>query len=311
MRYNMKILVTGANGNLGNYLCQNLLDRGHSVRALVHYNTHNIERFGNKIEVRKGDIRFEDECFEAAKDCDGIIHLAACINVDRSRFHPRLFYETNVHGTMNILEAARKYDCKVILKSTCEIIGNIPEGKADEEYPFKQPLSPYASSKYAAEAYCFSYHKTYDLKVNIARGFNLCGPRQKIGYKGAVVPIFVDKALSNNPLIIFGDGNQTRDYTDVRDNVRGLALLIESNHRGELFHLCSGNEVSINMVAKTVNKLTGNTKGIIHQNGRPGELRRSVGDNTKAKTMLEWEPTISFEETVQGVIAFQKGNNSI
>ena len=291
-------------------MCEELLNRGHTVRAMVHYNTDNIDRLKDKLEIRKGDVRFIDECYEATKNCDAVIHLAACINVDRSRFHPRLFYETNVGGTMNILEASRKYDCKTILMSTCEILGNIPLGKANEDYPFKQPRSPYASSKYAAEAYCFAYHQTYGLQVNIARGFNLCGPRQKVGYKGALIPIFVHKFLNNESPVIFGDGKQSRDYTDVRDNVKGLANIIESKYKCELFHVCSAKETSITEIALMIKELTNSNKEILYGKSRPGEIQRSVGDNTKIKKYLGWEPEISLQKTIQDVIRFQKSNGS-
>jgi UDP-glucose 4-epimerase len=306
----MRILVTGANGNLGNYLCEELLSRGHSVRAMTHYNSHNLTRLKKDLEIVKADIRFADECFESSKDCDSIIHLAACINVDRSRFHPRLFYETNVQGTMNMLEASRINDCTMVYMSTCEVLGNIPIGKASEEYSFKQPCSPYASSKYAAESYCYAYYSTYGLQVNVARGFNLCGPRQKRGSKGAVIPIFVNQILSGNPPIIFGDGKQTRDYVDVRDNVKGLSLLAESNFKGELFHLCSGKETSVNEISSTIIGQLGSKLKPIYRDARPGELRRSVGDNAKIKSLLDWEPTISFDSMVSDVINYQKSQLS-
>lgn len=287
---------------MGNYMCEELVNRGHAVRAMTHYNTHNLDRLRDRVEIVKADIRFQDECVEAAEDCDCVIHLAACIHVDRSRRYPRLFWETNVGGTMNMLEAARRRDCRMVHMSTCEVLGNIPVGKADETYPFKQPRSPYAASKYAAEAYCHSYHATYGLPVNIARGFNLCGPRQKRGGKGALIPIFVDLALRGKPLTIYGDGLQTRDYTDVRDVVKGLRLLAESTYRGELFHLCSGVETTVNKIAELVLELTGSNVKPIHGPPRPGELRRSVGDNAKAWKMLGWNPEIPLRQTVQDVV---------
>lgn len=303
----MNVLVTGANGSLGNYLCEELVARGHTVRAMTHYNTHNLARLRDRLEIVKADIRFQDECNEATADCDCIIHLAACIHIDRSRYYPQLFYETNVRGTMNLLEAARRHDCRMVYMSTCEIIGNIPEGKADEEYPFKQPRSPYAASKYAAEAYCHSYHATYDLPVNIVRGFNLCGPRQKIGSKGALIPTFVDLALKGQPPTIYGDGQQIRDYTDVRDIVKGLRLLAESTHQGELFHLCSGIETTVNTIADLIIELTGSNLTPVHGSARPGELLRSVGDNAKAQKLLGWTPEIPLRQTVQDVVSHLSG----
>ncbi len=300
----MQVLVTGANGNLGNYVCEELVRGGHVVRAMTHYNTHNITRLRNKVEIVKADIRFQDECREAADGCDGIIHLAACIHVDRSRHHPLLFYETNVRGTMNMLEACRREDAKFVHMSTCEVLGNIPEGKADEGYSVKHPCSPYGSSKHAAESYCYAYHETYGLPINIVRGFNLFGPRQKPGGKGAVIPIFIEQVLRGQPPTIYGSGEQTRDYVDVRDVSRGIRSVLESEYRGELFHLCTGVETSINTLAEKVIAACNAEMVPVHVDGRPGELMRSVGDYSKAKRMLGWGPQLSFDETLREVVEY-------
>ena len=299
----MRVLVTGAAGFIASHLCEWLLERGHEVRALVHYGEANIEHLNGIIDVVKGDIRFPDECKEAAKGVEAIAHLAALIHVDRSRRYPQLFWETNVGGTMNMLEAARLNDAAFMQMSTCEIIGNIPTGRADEEYPFKQPRSPYAASKYAAEAYCHAYHATYGLG-RIARCFNITGPRQKSGGKGAVVPTWINRVLGGEPPLIYGSGLQTRDYTDVRDIVRGLTLMLESSEsKGELIHFCSGLELTIKDVALKIVEKCGSDLSPVHVDGRPGELIRSVGDNKKALRLLGWQPTISFEETLRDMIA--------
>lgn len=271
---------------------------------MVHYNTDNLDHIKDKIEIVKADIRFQDECLEACKDVDAIIHTAACIHVDRSRQYPQLFYETNVGGTMKMLEAGRREDAKFIHISSCEVLGNIPEGKADEEYAFKQPRSPYASSKHAAESYCHSYHTTYDLSINIVRPFNYRGPRQKLGKKGAVIPTFVDKVLRGQPPTIYGSGDQTRDYVDARDVARGIALIIESKYRGEMFHLCTGVEISINEVAAKIIEACNAEMTPIYIDARPGELIRSVGDYSKARRLLGWEPQYSFEETLRDVVEY-------
>jgi len=300
----VKVLVTGAAGFLGSHLCDILLRRGHEVRAMVHYNTANIAHLKNQLETVKGDIRFPDECLEAARGIDAVAHLAACIHVDRSRRYPRLFYETNVEGTMNILEASRAEDAKFVQMSSCEVIGNIPEGKANEEYPFKQPCSPYAASKQSAESWCFAYHKTYGLPINIIRGFNLCGPRQKRGKKGAVIPIFIERVLNGSPPLIYGSGIQTRDYIDARDVAQGITRLLESDYRGELFHLCSGVEVSIiDLTWKILTACESNLKPKFIE-ARPGELLRSVGDYSKAEQTLGWHPEISHEQSLTDTVEY-------
>ena len=268
---------------------------------MVHYGTKNIDHLKGKLEVVRGDIRFPDECMEAAKGVDAVAHLAALIHVDRSRRYPRLFWETNVGGTMNMLEAARRRDTVFLYMSSCEALGNIPQGKADEEYPFKQPQSPYAASKYAAEAYCHAYYATYGFS-RIARCFNITGPRQKSGVKGAVVPTWINRVLDGEPPLIYGSGLQIRDYTDVRDVVRGLALMLESDAKGELIHFCSGRELTIKDIAMKIVEGCNSNLLPIHVDKRLGELLRSVGDNRKALRLLGWRPVIPFEETLRDMI---------
>lgn len=304
----MLVLISGSAGFLGSHICDLLLDKGHEVRAMVHYNTENLGHIKDKIEIIKADIRFQDECLESSEGVDAIIHTAACIHVDRSIRYPRLFYETNVEGTMNMLEACRKEEASLIHMSSCEVLGNIPVGKADETYPFKNPCSPYASSKHAAESYCFAYHSTYDLPINIVRGFNLCGPRQKLGEKGAVIPRFIDMVLKGNPPIIYGQGDQTRDYIDARDVAKGIVTLLESDYEGELFHLCSGQEISIRELACKIIKACSVVNRPVHIEGRPGELMRSVGDYGKAERLLGWIPSLSLEQSLKDTVEYMRPN---
>lgn len=299
------ICIFGANGNVGSYLVRYLVERGESVRAVTHYATQNLEGVKG-VEVVKADIRFADEVYDAVRGCDRVINLAALIHVDQSRHIPLLFYETNVRGTMNVLDAARRIDASVVHMSSCEVLGNISEGKASEDYPYRYPMSPYAASKASAEAYCYSFKQTYDMRINVARGFNLCGPRQRKGEKGAVIPIFVDKVLHGEAPRIYGDGEQIRDYLDVRDLVRGLCDLMDSELDGELVHFCSGVPVSINELAKLVIEVAGSDLKPIHVEGRPGELLRSVGDYSKAMRLLRWVPTIPLSRTVRDVVEYHR-----
>ena len=299
------ILISGANGSVGSYLVRHLVEAGEEIRAMTHYATHNLEGIKG-IEIVKADIRFADEVYDAMRGCDKVYHLAALVHVDQSRHIPILFYESNVKGTMNVLDAARRCDASVVHMSSCEVLGNIPEGKASEDYPFRYPCSPYASSKMAAESYCFSYKSTYDMRINVARGFNLSGPRQKKGEKGAVIPIFVDKVLHGEVPRIYGDGEQIRDYLDVRDLVKGLRGLMDSDLDGELVHFCSGVPVSVNDLAGMVLEAAGSNLSPVHVEGRPGELLRSVGDYSKAKRLLRWIPEIPLRDTIRDVVEYHR-----
>jgi len=299
----MRALVTGANGNIGSYLCEELLRCGYDVRAMTHYGDNNIAHLKDKLEIVRADIRYADEARDAARDCQQIYHLAALIHVDHSRRVPELYYEANVRGTMNVLEAARAEGADVVHMSSCEIIGDTSAvEKADELFMGRQPMSPYASSKFVAEGCVWAWNYTYDMKVNVARGFNLTGPRQRKGEKGAVIPIFVDKVMRGQPPRIYGDGGQVRDYIDVRDLVQGLRMFMGSNLRGELIHFCSGEPTSIKRLAEMIIEEAGADLEPEYVEARPGELRWSVGCNDKARRVLNWAPETPLRQTIRDLI---------
>lgn len=301
------VLISGANGSVGSYLCEELLSHGYDVKAMVHYGDQNIAHLRDRLEIVRADFRFADEARDAARGCQQVYHLGALIHVDHSRRVPELYYEANVRGTMNMLEAARAEGADFVYMSSCEIIGDTSTvEKADESYMGRQPMSPYACSKLAAEGYCWAWASTYDLRVNVARGFNLTGPRQRRGEKGAVIPIFVDRVMRNQPPRIYGDGGQVRDYIDVRDLVRGLRLLMESPLRGELVHFCSGEATTIKQLAEMIIEEAGANIFPEYVDARPGELRWSVGCNEKAQRLLGWSPTIPLRQTIRDLIAAWK-----
>jgi UDP-glucose 4-epimerase len=297
------ILISGANGSIGSCLVRYLTPE-YQVRAMTHYNSENIPK---GVEVVKADLRFRDDVDDAVRGCDTIIHLAAQIHVDVSRAYPELFYETNVRGTMNVLEAARRHDAFVIHMSSCEVLGHIQEGRADESWPYRWPMSPYAASKLAAEQYCLSWYHTYGLNVSIARGFNLVGPYQRPGSKGALIPKITQMVLRGEAPTIYGGGGQIRDYIDVRDLCMGLEALLHGDHRGELFHFCSGVGVTVNQVIALILKVTDSDLKPIHVEGRPGELLRSVGYAGKALRVLGWRPRISLGQSIRDVAEAQRG----
>lgn len=306
----MKILVTGGTGFIGSHLVEILLDRGFEVRVLAHLHTFNIEHLSSnpRLEIAKGDIRIPDDCTKAVKGCDLVAHLATLISVDYDIKHPKPFWDTNVGGTFNMLDASLTEDVdRFVYMSSCEILGNIPKGKADENFPIRLPRSPYAASKYAAESYCRNFFSIYGFPVTIIRGFNVFGLRQRPGERGAVIPTLIIRVLQNEPPIIYGDGRQSRDYTYVKDVVHGLAKALNvKGIEGEIIHICSGIERSINEIAGKVIEACGSDIKPVHIKARPGELMRSVGDNTKAKAVLGWKPKYSFEEGLRLTISAYK-----
>jgi dTDP-glucose 4,6-dehydratase len=298
----MSILVIGGCGFIGSHLVEELLERGKKVAVVgFHCQLENLAHLDGKYESIRGDIR--DKAFIDGlihSDIEGILHLAALINVDQSIQSPELFLETNVTATVNIMEAARKRNIpKLLYMSTCEVYGNIPQGKADESHP-TNPRSPYAASKFAAERYLLAYSYSYDLpKITVIRGFNQYGPRQSAGQAGAVIPRFITKLLRGQKIQVHGDGNQTRDYVYVKDTVRGLADAFgKSLPHGEVINLATGKETSIRDIALATCKLAGRDpqKYIEYVEDRPGQLMRSCGDYGKAEKLLNWKPTIAFEQ---------------
>jgi len=309
-----KILVTGAAGYIGSHLTERLLDMGLEVKVLIHSNSQKIQHLlGNpKLEIVRGDVRIPNDCTEAVKGCDIVVHLAALISIDHSIEHSKTFWDINVGGTFNMLGASFSEDIdRFIYMSSCEILGNIPEGKADENYPKKFLRSPYAASKYAAEAYCQGYYFAHKFPIVITRGFNVFGPRQKPGERGAVIPTFIKKALRNEPLLIYGDGNQIRDYLYVKDVADALAkAVITHGISGEVIHICSGIGRSINEIAPKIISICHSHSKLIHLEASPSEISRSVGDNTKAKKLLKWKPRFSFDDGLKKTVQWFKPNDT-
>lgn len=261
------------------------------------------------VELIKGNICDLDICKKAVDGCEIVSHLAALISVDHSIKQPRPFWEVNVGGTFNMLEAAASAEIdRFHYMSSCEIYGNIPAPtNADENYPICIPRSPYAASKYAAESYCQAYHATYGFPVVIIRPFNVFGPRQNPGARGAVIAKFITGVINGEPPLIFGDGKQSRDWTFVGNIVEGVfRALVSKKSIGETINLCNGIGRSVKEVAFKIIDLCGK-KGKVdakYIQARPGELFRSVGDYSKAKKILNWQPKIGFEEGLKRTIDF-------
>jgi UDP-glucose 4-epimerase len=241
---------------------------------------------------------------------DVVFHLAAQIHVDRSIIEPRLTYEINVLGTLNILEAARRYDIKrVIHTSTSEVYGSAQYAPMDENHPLKAP-HPYGASKIAADRMCYSYIQTYSMNICIVRPFNTFGPRQKdVGY-GGVISIFVKRVLNNLPPLIYGDGEQSRDYTYINDLIEAYDLILNNNEPiEEPINIGSGREIKVIDLANKIIALC-DKKGLVEPvnvEPRPGEVRRLIADSSKARSLLKWEPQYTIEQGLKEFIKwFQK-----
>jgi len=310
----MRILITGGAGFIGSHLSEKYTLEGHTVLCLDNFmngdlgNIRGLLNYKN-FKLIKGDVRDVDLLEKIVRDADVIIHLAAQIHVDRSIIEPRLTYDINVFGTLNILELARRYDVeKLIYTSTSEVYGSAQYIPMDEKHPLNAP-HPYGASKIAADRMCHAYIETYGLNICIMRPFNTFGPRQKdTGYGGAI-SIFVRRVLSGNPPIIYGDGEQTRDYMYIEDLAKAYELVLKHKKPiKEPINFGTGKETRIIDLAKTIITLCGKQKKIkpVHVAPRPGEVQRLIADCTKAKNLLGWLPQYHLEDGLKKFVDWYK-----
>ncbi len=309
----MKILITGGAGFVGSHLCDKYTKNGDTVLCLDNFMNGNLMNIRHLINYRNfklinGDIRDFDLLEKIMRDVDAVFHLAAQIHVDRSIIEPNLTYEINVLGTQNVLEVARMYDVeKVIHASTSEVYGSAQCAPMDEKHPLNAP-HPYGASKIAADRMCHAYIETYGMNVCIMRPFNLFGPRQKDSGYGGAISLFTKRVLSNMPPIIYGDGEQTRDYTYIEDIVEAYGFILNSKPIREPINFGTGKEIKVIDLANEIIELCGKTGKIkpVHVEQRPGEVKRLVADITKAKELLGWKPKHMIENGLKKFIDWYK-----
>ncbi len=303
MKGTEKILVTGADGFIGSHLTELLLAKGYRVKALSYYNSFNnwgwledIER-NAKLEIISGDIRDPFFCQEIAQDVDVILHLAALIAIPYSYIAPQSYVDTNVQGTLNICEAAKKAKCKkVVITSTSEVYGSAKYVPIDEKHPL-QPQSPYSASKIGADAMAMSYYNSFDLPLVIARPFNAYGPRQSAR---AVIPNMIIQMLHGKNIHI-GDATPTRDFNYVEDLGNGFITLMEKDIPfGNIFNIGSNYEISIGDVFDLLKKIMNSDAKLVVDPARirpsKSEVRRLWCDNNKLKETTGFTPSTKFED---------------
>jgi len=300
----MSTLVTGGAGFIGRWIVKGLLSKRHRVVALDNLSNgslKNIREFANNqnFTFLKGDIlgrKKLDIVFR--KGIDACIHLAAQINVQESIDRPELTFENNIVGTYNVLEECRKNDAKLILVGTCMVYDMAVSRPINERHPLK-PASPYASSKLAGEELALSYCHAYGLPVVVTRPFNTYGPFQKSNLEGGVVSIFIQRTLEGKPLLVFGNGKQTRDLLYVEDCADFVIRATFSKGAvGEVINAGSGRDVSINDLALMICKDKRKIKHVPHLHPQ-SEIRRLVCDYSKARRILNWRPKTSLEDGIK------------
>jgi len=307
-----KILVTGAGGFIGSHLVEELVKKGYKVRAFVHYNSFNRwgwldygdKKIKNSIEIFAGDVRDPNGVKESMRNIDVVFHLAALIGIPYSYHSPDTYVDTNIKGTLNILQAARGLDIeKVICTSTSEVYGTAQFVPITEEHPIN-PQSPYSATKASADFLALSFYRSFNLPLSIIRPFNTYGPRQSAR---AVIPTIITQIASGKTRIKLGSISPTRDLTYVKDTVEGFIKVAESEKSiGKVINIGSNFAISIEDLAILISKLM-NTKIKIEeeaQRQRPekSEVERLCADNANAKRLLEWSPKYTLEEGLKETI---------
>ncbi|HWW66817.1 MAG TPA: SDR family oxidoreductase [Solirubrobacterales bacterium] len=297
----MTLLVTGGAGFIGSHLVQRLLDEDHRVRVLDNFATghrQNIQAVIDEIELIEGDLQSYERVNNAVRGCELVFHLGALPSVPRSVQDPLTSNASNVVGTLNVLLAARDEDVKrVVYASSSSVYGASDELPQREEMP-SLPIAPYAVSKLAGEGYCRAFNRVYGLETVSLRYFNVFGPRQDPRSQyAAVIPNFVSAVLAGEPLVIHGDGEQSRDFTYV-DNAVDANLLAAGAEgaTGETLNVACGTSVSLNEIVAQLGELSGTEVDAVHDEPRPGDIRHSLADVSRAREVLGYEPAIDFDE---------------
>lgn len=301
-----KILVTGADGFIGSHLTECLVQEGYDVRAFVNYNSfnswgwldHSPQEIVSQVEIFSGDIRDPHGVKKAMENCDVVMHLAALIAIPYSYHSPDTYVDTNIKGTLNIMQAARELGVeKVIHTSTSEVYGTAKFVPITEDHPL-QGQSPYSASKIGADQMALSFYNSFGLPVSIIRPFNTYGPRQSAR---AVIPTIITQIAAGQKTIKLGSLHPTRDFNYVKDTVRGFISMAQSDRSvGEVINIGSNYEVSIGQTAEFIAELMGQDIEIVTEDNRlrpeKSEVERLWADNSKAKELLGWEPDYSGTE---------------
>lgn len=313
-----KILITGADGFIGSHLVEELVKKGYGVKAFVLYNSFNTwgwldtlsKDILDNIEIFQGDVRDPNGVKEAMKGVDAVFHLAALIAIPFSYHSPDTYVDTNIKGTLNILQAARDLGTKrVLVTSTSEVYGTAQYVPIDELHPY-QGQSPYSATKIGADRLAESFYRSFDLPVSIVRPFNTYGPRQSAR---AVIPTIITQLLAGKDEIKLGSLTPTRDFNYVKDTVNGFIEIYKSNNTiGQEINIATQQEVSIGQLAEELIRQINPTARIIcdEQRLRPekSEVNRLLGSNQKIIALTDWKPLYTFEQGIAETIEFLKQN---
>lgn len=313
-----KILVTGSDGFIGSHLVEELIKQGYKVKAFVYYNSFNtwgwLDSFPkailNEIEIFQGDVRDPNGVREAMKDVDKVFHLAALIAIPFSYHSPDTYVDTNIKGTLNVLQAARDLGTnRVLITSTSEVYGTAQYVPIDEQHPY-QGQSPYSATKIGADRLAESFYRSFSMPITIVRPFNTYGPRQSAR---AVIPTIITQLLAGKEEIELGSLTPTRDFNYVKDTANGFIEIAKSDKTiGEEINIASQQEISIgHLVTELIRQINPEARIVCdEQRLRPekSEVNRLLGSNEKIKRLTNWKPQYTFEQGLAETIEFFRHN---
>ena len=309
-----KVLVTGADGFIGSHLTEELVKKGYSVKAFALYNSFNTwgwldtlpKDVMEGVEVFTGDVRDPNGVRTAMQDVDEVFHLAALIAIPFSYHSPDSYVDTNIKGTLNVLQAARDLRTeRILVTSTSEVYGTAQYVPIDEKHPY-QGQSPYSATKIGADRLAESFYRSFNLPVSIVRPFNTYGPRQSAR---AVIPTIISQLLAGKEEIKLGSLTPTRDFNYVKDTAAGFIAIAESDKTiGQEINIATQQEISIGALAKEIISLFNAEAGFVcdEQRLRPekSEVNRLLGSNKKIKELTDWKQSYTFEEGIAETIAW-------
>jgi UDP-glucose 4-epimerase len=314
----VKYLITGGAGFIGSHLSESLISRGNEVVIIDNFSTgskNNLTAIVSKIKIEQGNILNQAVIDKLVSESDYVVHLAAALGVFNIVNKPLESLKTNLRGSEIVLEACDKYRKPVLIASTSEIYGKnvkVPINEEDDRiigHPLKSRWS-YSEAKAVDESLAYFYYLEDKLPIRIVRFFNTVGPRQ-VGHYGMVVPRFVSAALKNEPLSVYGSGDQIRCFCHVDDAVRALLLVMDSDNAvGEVFNVGNNQQVTIMELAKKVIELTGSSstiEKIAYEKAYPEgfeDMQRRVPDISKIKKVLGWTPEINLDQIIKDIAAF-------
>jgi UDP-glucose 4-epimerase len=294
---NKKVLVTGGAGFIGSNLVRHLIEEDNSVTVLDNFMSgyrSNLDPFPT-IRIIDGDVRDKTAVETAMRGMEVVFHLAASVGNKRSIDHPITDAEINVLGTLQVLEAARKEGVrKIVASSSAGIFGELKTIPIKEDHPI-EPDSPYGCTKLCEEKLCLSYAKLYKIEAICLRYFNVFGPNQRFDAYGNVIPIFVFRMLQKEPIIIFGDGKQTRDFVHVDDVVQANIRAAEAEGISGAFNIASGKSITINKLAEIISNNSTESVKVEFGPERPGDVKHSLADISLAQEKFNYSPVVDLK----------------